>query len=141
MMLLDTNVLSELRKASRCHASVATWQQDQALEDQFVSVVSLLELKLGIELEARKNAIFAARLTQWYEGQVKPTFQDRIFSVDLQIAETCARLHAVRTRPYRDSLLAATALVHGLTLVTRNTADFADTGLTLINPWNYLPAP
>jgi predicted nucleic acid-binding protein len=78
----------------------------------------------------------AARLTQWYEGQVKPTFQDRIFCVDLQIAETCARLHAVRTRPYRDSLLAATALVHGLTLVTRNTADFAGMGLTLINPWN-----
>ncbi len=138
MMLLDTNVLSELRKAGRCDPSVAAWQQDQDLDKQFVSVISLLELKLGIELEARKNAEFAARLTLWYEGRVKTAFQGRILAVDLQIAEACATLHAARTRPYRDSLLASTALVHGFTVVTRNTADFADTGLPLINPWNHL---
>jgi len=136
MMLLDTNVLSELRKASRCDPAVAAWQLDQGIERQFVSVISLLELKLGIELEARKNAEFAACLTLWYEGRVKTAFQGRILPVDLRIAETCARLQAVRTRPYRDSLLAATALVHGFTIVTRNTADFTDTDLTLINPWN-----
>lgn len=101
-----------------------------------MSVISLLELKLGIELEARKNTEFAARLALWYEKRVKTTFQDRILPVDLRIAETCAQLHATRTRPYRDSLLAATALVHGLTVVTRNTADFADAGLKLLNPWN-----
>lgn len=135
-MLLDTNVLSELRKASRCDPAVAAWQQDQDLEQQFVSVISLLELKLGIELKARKNTEFGARLRLWYESQVKTTFQHRTLSVDLRIAETCAGLHATRTRPYRDSLLAATALVYGFTIVTRNTADFADSGLMLIDPWN-----
>ena len=97
MMLLDTNVLSELRKASRCDSAVAAWQRDQDLERQFVSVISLLELKLGIELEARKNAEFAARLALWYEKRVKTTFQDRILPVDLRVAETCAQLHATRT--------------------------------------------
>lgn len=137
MMLLDTNVLSELRKASRCHPAVAAWQQDQELEKQYVSVISLLELKLGIELEVRKNADFAARLTVWYENRIKITFRDRILPVDIRIAETCATLHAVRTRPHRDSLLAATALIHGLTIVTRNTGDFSDTGLSVVNPWSH----
>ncbi|MEX1120009.1 MAG: type II toxin-antitoxin system VapC family toxin [Terrimicrobiaceae bacterium] len=135
MMLLDTNVLSELRKAGRCDPAVAAWQRDQDLDQQFVSVISLLELKLGIELEARKNAEFATRLMLWYEGRVKTAFHGRILAVDIQIAEACATLHAARTRPYRDSLLAATALMHGFTVVTRNTDDFADTGLPLINPW------
>jgi predicted nucleic acid-binding protein len=136
-MLLDTNVLSELRKASRCDPAVAAWQQDQELEQQFVSVISLLKIKLGIELETRRNAEFPARLTLWYEGRVKNAFQGRILTVNLQIAEVCATLHAVRPRPYRDSLLAATAIVHGLTLVTRNTDDFAGTGLPMINPWHH----
>lgn len=135
MMLLDANVLSELRKASRCHPAVAAWQQDQELEKQYVSVISLLELKLGIELEARKNPDFAVRLSAWYENRVKITFQDRTLPVDLRIAETCASLHAVRTRPYRDSLLAATAMIHGLTIVTRNIGDFSDAGLYVVNPW------
>lgn len=137
MMLLDTSVLSELRKAGRCDPAVAAWQRDQELERQFVSVISLLELKLGIELEARRNAEFAARLALWYEGRVKTAFQGRILAVDLQTAEACATLPAARTRPYRDSLLAATAMVHGFALVTRNTADFADTGLPLVNPWDH----
>lgn len=137
MMLLDTNLLSELRKASRCDPAVAAWQQTQALDRQFVSVISLLELKLGIELETRKNVEFATRLKLWYEGRVKSTFQDRILPVDITVAEACANLYAERTRPYRDSLLAATALVHGLVVVTRNAADFADTGLVVVNPWDH----
>jgi len=138
MMLLDTNVLSELRKAGRCDPAVSAWQRDQDLARQFVSVISLLELKLGIELEGRKNADFAARLALWYEGRVKKAFNGRILAVDVQIAEACAELHAARTRPYRDSLLAATAMVHGFTVVTRNTSDFAGTGLPLINPWKHM---
>jgi len=136
MMLLDTNVVSELRKADRCDARVAKWQASQAVNEQYVSVITLLELKLGIELEKSRNPAFAENLNSWYETRVKPAFHGRIHLIDAAVAESCARLHAQRTRSYRDGLIAATARVHGLTVVTRNVADFQGAGVSVINPWD-----
>jgi len=136
MMLLDTNVVSELRKADRCDVRVAEWQASQAVDEQYLSVITLLELKLGIELEKARNPTFAENLETWYETRVKPAFHGRIHPVDAAVAETCARLHALCTRSYRDGLIAATARIHGLTVVTRNVADFQGTGVTVVNPWD-----
>jgi toxin FitB len=139
MMLLDTNVLSELRKASRCNPAVVAWQREQPLEEQFVSAITLLELKLGIELAGRRNPDFSARLEIWYDTKIKRVFRDRTLPVDTTVAETCARMHAIRPRPYRDALIAATAVVHGLTVITRNTDDFSETGAKVFNPWLFRP--
>jgi len=137
-MLLDTNVVSELRKGRKCDGAVRAWQTIQSVTDQYLSVITLLELTLGIELASRRQPEFASRLATWYEQQVKGTFRGRILVVDAAVAEACARLHAVRPRPYRDALIAATARVHRLTLATRNVADFSDTGVTVVNPWEHV---
>lgn len=134
-VLLDTNVVSELRKGRRCHQAVAAWQSRIELHALFLSVVTLLELRLGIALKARKDEAAGAVLLDWYERTVKPTFAGRILGVDERIAERCALLHVPVTRPYRDSLIAATAAEHGLSVATRNVADFEALGVEVVNPW------
>ncbi len=134
-VLLDSNVVSELRKGRRCHEAVAAWQSAIDVRALFVSVVTLLELRLGIALKARKDEAGAAVLLDWYEKAVKPTFAGRILGVDERIAERCALLHVPLTRPYRDSLIAATAAEHGLIVATRNVADFEPLGVEVVNPW------
>lgn len=134
-VLLDTNVVSELRKGRRCHGAVALWQSGIDLRAQFLSVVTLLELRLGIALRARRDAAAGDVLLDWYEKAVKPTFAGRILAVDEQIAERCALLHVPVTRPYRDSLIAATAAEHGLIVATRNVADFETLGVEVVDPW------
>ena len=134
-LLLDTNVISELRKGTRCDPKVAAWQRGIGDRERFISVLTLMELRHGILAADKKDPLFASTLRDWYEKQVKPTFGERTLPVDLQVAERCSELLASRTRPVADALIAATALVHELVLVTRNTADFADTGVALINPW------
>ncbi len=136
-MILDTNVVSELRKGSQCHPAVRSWQEKQALNEQYLSVITLLELSLGIELASRKQPEFAARLASWYENRVKGTFGSRVLPVTTSIAETCARLHAERPRPYRDALIAATASVHRMPIATRNEKDFSGCGVSLENPWDF----
>jgi predicted nucleic acid-binding protein len=136
-VLLDTNVVSELRKASRCHSAVVAWQATVILRDQYLSVVTLLELRQGIALKERNDPVASAHLLNWYQRQVKPAYAERILVVTSNIAERCALLHVPNPRPYRDSLLAATALEHGLALATRNVQDFNDLGLNVINPWDY----
>lgn len=128
-------MISELRKGARCNPQVAAWQRGIGDRQRFVSALTLMELRHGILAAERKDPPFASALRDWYEKQVKPTFIDLILPVDLRVAECCSELLASRTRPVADALIAATALAHNLVLVTRNTTDFADTGVEMINPW------
>ena len=133
--LIDTNVISELRKKNRCNPSVAAWQNSIKDENIYISAISMMEIKAGVIGARRKNPEFSKVLNEWYEMQVKPTFHNRVIPVDLAVSECCSILLNQRTRPLADALIAATAHIHGLTLATRNTADFSDTGIDLINPW------
>jgi len=141
MFVLDTNVVSELRKVrlGEADANVATWAQGVDAANLFVSAITILELELGVLLMERKDAAQGALLRAWLELQVLPEFAARTLPVDAAVAQRCARLHVPDKRGQRDALIAATALVHGMTLVTRNLADFKPTGVTLINPWEPLP--
>jgi predicted nucleic acid-binding protein len=134
-VLLDTNVVSELRKGRRCHEAVAAWQSRIDLHALFLSVVTLLELRLGIALKARKDEAAGTVLLDWYERALKPAFAGRVLAVDERIAQRCALLHVALTRPYRDTLIAATAAEHALIVATRNVADFKALGVEVVNPW------
>jgi predicted nucleic acid-binding protein len=135
LFLLDTNVVSELRKASQCHPSVAQWQAQQRPDDCFLSVVTLLEIRLGIELARKNDRAKAEIFERWLEKRMITGFSGRVFPVDGAIAEICGRLHAERPRSFRDGLILATAVAHRLTVVTLNTKDFEDSGVVVINPW------
>jgi predicted nucleic acid-binding protein len=134
-VLLDTNVVSELRKGRRCHEAVAAWQSIIDLHALFLSVVTLLELRLGIALKTREDEVAGEVLLDWHERALKPTFAGRILEVDERIAERCALLHVPATKPFRDSLIAATAAEHGLIVATRNVADFKALRVEMVNPW------
>ncbi len=134
--LLDTNVVSEVRKAGKCDQHVAEWMRREERSQQYLSVISMMELKLGIQLAQRKNPQFAAVLDAWYESRLKAAFAGRVLPINLEIGEICARLHATRPRSFRDAFIGATALIHGLKVVTRNTADFEEMGLDIVNPWH-----
>jgi predicted nucleic acid-binding protein len=141
MILLDTNVVSELRKAGSglADANVVAWLSAEDASSFYLSAITVMELELGILLKARKDAAQGARLRAWMDSHVMPEFSQRTLSVDSAVALRCARLHVPDPRPERDSLIAATALVHGMTMVTRNVGDFAGMGLTLVNPWERTP--
>lgn len=135
MFLLDTNVVSELRRPERADARVRSWAAATPLEFYAISVVTLQELERGTLLMERRNAQQGAVLRRWLEEEVVKRLALRILPIDSAIARLCARLHVPDPRPERDALIAATALVHGLTVVTRNTADFEPMGVPLLNPW------
>ena len=137
MYVLDTNVLSELRKVrtGKADANVVAWAQSVDATDLFVSALTIMELELGVLSIERKDAIQGSLLRNWLEKQVLPEFSDRTLPVDTAVAQRCARLHVPDKRGERDALIAATALVHGMTLVTRNTHDFQATRVTIVNPW------
>lgn len=137
MFLLDSNVVSELRSVKRCHPGVRAWQQRTPLKSCWISVVTLLEIRQGIGQVLAKDAKFARVLERWLEERVKPTFEARALAVTPQVAERAGRIAAGRTRGLADCLIAATALEHHLTLVTRNVVDFEDLkGLVVVNPWD-----
>lgn len=138
MFLLDTNVVSELRKAraGRAEPRVVAWAQGVPISRQFLSVVSVHELELGVRLAERRDAPRGRILRAWLDEHVLPTFAERILPVDTAVARRSAALHVPDPRPIRDALVAATALVHGLTVVTRNLRDFATTGAELLDPWS-----
>lgn len=137
MFLLDTNVVSELRKIGDGKADnrVTGWASAHNVGVFYLSAVTILELELGILLLERKDANQGARLRSWFERQVLPEFASRILPVDTAVALRCARLHVPDPRSERDALIAATALVHGFTIVTRNRRDFEPTDVPILNPW------
>ncbi|MDZ4693829.1 MAG: type II toxin-antitoxin system VapC family toxin [Deltaproteobacteria bacterium] len=137
MYILDTNVLSELRKAHAGNANpgVTAWAAEVPPASLFLSVVSVLELELGVLLIERRDAAQALHLRAWLDNRVLPAFADRILPIDESIARRCASLHVPNPRPERDALIAATALTHGMTVVTRNLNDFDPFGVAVLNPW------
>ena len=137
MFVLDTNVVSELRKVrlGKADANVAAWTQSVDAADLFVSAITIMELELGILSIEGKDATQGAMLRAWLEQHVLPEFSGRTLPVDTAVAQRCARLHVPDKRGERDALIAATALVHGMTVVTRNVADFKPTGVPILNPW------
>ncbi len=138
MFVLDTNVLSELRKAGdgRADRNVVDWLSGQDAGLFYLSAITVMETNLGILLIERRDAVQGKLLRQWFESHVLPEFADRILPVDTSVAITCAALHVPNPRPERDALIAATALVHGMSIVTRNITDFQGTGVTVINPFD-----
>lgn len=135
MFLLDTNVVSELRKLRRADPAVAAWANANTPASMHVSVMTLMELDIGILRIERRDKSQGALLRRWMESKVVAQFADRILPIDTAIARRSAALHVPDPRPERDALIAATALTHGLTVVTRNTADFEPMGVVLLNPW------
>jgi predicted nucleic acid-binding protein len=133
--LLDTNVISELRRPERAAAAVVNWVAGQTEESLWCSVVSILELQIGALQTLRRDKLQGTMLRTWIDGQVLPRFDGRIVPIDMPIALKCASLHVPNPRPDRDAYIAATALVHDLTVVTRNVRDFAATGVRMLNPW------
>ena len=140
MFILDTNVVSELRKirAGKADPNVADWAQRVDASELYISVITVMELELGIGALARRDELQSALLRQWFEGQVLPEFSDRILPVSTDVALQCAKLHIPDPRAERDALIAATALVHRMTVVTRNIADFRAMNVVLLNPWEPL---
>ena len=135
MYILDTNVVSELRKAKKAHQNVKKWAQPLPALSLYISVISVLELEIGILLIERRDQEQGAILRAWMDRHVLPTFSGRILAIDTAVAQRCARLHVPNPRSDRDALIAATALVHGLTVATRNVADFERMGVGVLNPW------
>ncbi len=135
MYILDTNVISELRKARKTHPNVKKWAEPLPSASLYISVISVLELEIGILLVNRRDKQQGAILRAWMDGHVLPTFSSRILAIDTAVAQRCATLHVPNPRSDRDALIAATALVHGLTVATRNVADFERTGVGVVNPW------
>jgi toxin FitB len=135
MFLLDTNVMSELRRPDKADRNVVAWANALPATDVFISAISILEIELGVLRMARNDATQGAVLRGWVDDQILARFEGRVLSIDAAVAQRCARLHVPDPRGERDALIAATALVHGLTVVTRDVADFAPMGVTLINPW------
>jgi len=138
MFVLDTNVVSELRKAKagKADQNVTTWAASVPPGGLFISDITILELETGTLLVARRDPAQGAMLRAWLDGHVLPAFAGRVLAVDTAVAQRCARLHGPDPRSDRDALIAATALVHGMTVVTRNVADFEATGVPILNPWD-----
>ena len=135
MFLVDTNVVSELRRLDRADPLVAAWADSVPSTDLFISAITVLELETGVLLRERRDPQQGALFRVWLENNVLRAFTDRILPVDLKVARRCAAIHVPNPRSERDALIAATAIVHGLTVVTRNVCDFEPMGVALINPW------
>jgi predicted nucleic acid-binding protein len=138
MYLLDTNVISELRKArsGKADPNVAAWARSVPAASLFLSVIVIQELEIGVLAAERHDAMKGPILRTWLHESVLPNFSERILIVDTAVALRSAALHVPDPRPIRDGLIAATALVHGMSVVTRNVTDFEPTGVPVINPWN-----
>ncbi len=137
MYVLDTNVVSELRKIrmGKADLNVAAWAESVNAADLFVSAITIMELELGVLSMERKDASQGAMLRAWLEQHVLPEFSGRTLPIDTAVAQRCARLHVPDKQGERDALIAATAHVHGMVVVTRNVTDFKSTGVTILNPW------
>lgn len=139
MYLLDTNVVAELRKAKAGKADkrVTAWANSVAPASLFLSTITVLEMELGVLLMERRDVSQGAILRAWLDGHVLIAFAERILPIDIEVARRCAQLHVPDPKSERDAFIAATALVHGMIVVTRNVADFAATPVTTLNPWDH----
>ena len=137
MYLLDTNVVSELRKSTsgKANLNVVQWASSEDTETLFISVITVLELEMGILSMERRDQQQGLILRRWLEDQVLPSFEGRILPIDIAIARKCAELHVPDKRAERDAMIAATAVIHRMRVVTRNVADFDLAGFEVINPW------
>jgi hypothetical protein len=135
--LLDTNVVSELRKAKsgKAHPSVTAWAAGVPVGSLYVSAITLLELEMGVLQIERRDVAQGRVIRTWLDGHVLPAFAGRVLAVDTAVALQCARLHVPDPISEHDALIAATAIVHGMTVVTRNLVDFEASGVPLIDPW------
>lgn len=138
MFLLDTNVVSELRKVriGKADKRFARWADRANAVELYLSAITIQELEFGVLLAERRDAAQGAVFRLWMDNHVLPAFEGRILPVDTAVARRGAALHVPDPRPIRDALIAATALVHGMTVVTRNVADFEPTGVETLNPWS-----
>ena len=137
MYLLDTNVISELRKfkSGKANKNVIQWANSVSATTLYLSVITILELETGILLLERKDPTQGSILRSWLNSHVLPAFSNRTLAVDTAVAQRCAQLHVPDPRSDRDALIAATAMVHDMTVVTRNVADLSETGVEILNPW------
>jgi predicted nucleic acid-binding protein len=141
MYLLDTNVVSELRKANKADPSVRMWAQMLPAASLYLSAITILELETGVLLIERRDRKQGAVLRAWMDGHVLPAFSDRILAIDATVAQRCAALQVPNPRSDRDALIAATALIHGMTVATRNVSHFRPMGVVVVNPWEDGGAP
>jgi toxin FitB len=139
MYVLDTDVVSHLRRPEKAHPNVVAWASNTPVTLHFISAITLLELERGILSMDRKDAAQGAILRAWMDGQILVRFSGRILPIDIAVAQRCAKLHVPDPKPERDALIAATALVHSMTVVTRNVDDFKLTGVGILNPWEWEP--
>jgi hypothetical protein len=139
MYLLDTNVVSEMRKvlSGKSDEYFSKWAQSLNLYELYLSAITIQELEIGVLLKENKDKATGLILRTWLEDHIKPSFEGRVLSVDSNVAIQSALLHVVNPRPFRDGLIAATAIVHGMTIVTRNINDFESCHVKLINPWEF----
>ncbi len=135
MWLIDTNVLSELRRHGRAHPKVAQWARSFHPEDLFLSVITILEIEAGALMIERRDKAQGTILRSWIGDRVLPSFEGRILPVDTAVAQRCARLHVPDPRAERDALIAATALVHRVKAAARNVSGFKPMGVDAFNPW------
>lgn len=135
MFVLDTNVISHLRRPDKANPNVLAWAASKPVSSFFLSAISLLELELGILRTERKDRRQGLVLRKWFDDQVLWRFTGRILSMDTAVAMRSAQLHVPDPRAERDAIIAATALMHGMTVVTRNVDDFKPTGVPVLNPW------
>ena len=137
MFLLDTNVISELRKVGdgKADPRVTAWVADADAASFYLSALTLMELEIGILRLERRDALQGQVLRTWMDTRVLPEFDERTLPVDSAVALACARLHVPDPRAERDALIAATAIVHRMAVVTGNVSDFEKAGVDVINPW------
>lgn len=135
--LLDTNVISELRKAGdgRADTNVTAWVAEHDATAFLISAITILELERGVLSVQRRDPKQGGKLRKWLDNHVRPQFAGRILPIDDAIATRCAQLHIPDRRNEADALIAATALVLNLSVVTRNVKDFHETGVVVIDPW------
>ncbi len=135
MFLLDTNVVSGLRRRSRADAALVRWARVTPLPMLYLSVVSTMEIELGVLRAEHRDPRQGATLRQWFETDVLRKFEERILPIDEAVARQCARINASGPKSINDSYIAATAIVRNMTVVTRNESDFRPTGVAIFNPW------
>lgn len=138
MHILDTNVVSELRKAraGKANQRVVAWASSVPAGSLYISAITVLELEMGVLQIERRDRAQGTVMRAWLDEHVMPAFAGRVLAVDAPVVLRCARLHVPDRVAERDALIAATALVHGMTVVTRNAVDFATTKVALIDPWS-----